>query len=50
LDGTTRSGATHAYFTGTAYGASNTHLSPRVCDAKSLGDAVRAIRKELKSR
>ena len=50
LDGTTRNGATYAYFTGTAYGASNTHLPPRVCDAKSLGDAVRAIRKELKSR
>ena len=50
LDGATRTGATYAYFTGTAYGASNTHLSPRVCDAKSIGDAVRAIRKELKSR
>lgn len=48
-DGTTRSGTANAYFTGTAYGASNTHVAPAMIDAKKMGDAVRAVRSGLKN-
>lgn len=49
-DGTTRSGATNAYFSGTAYGASNTHVAPSSCNARQFGDAVRSIRLKLKNK
>lgn len=49
-DGATRSGTSYSYFTGTSYGASNTHVAPACCDAKAVGDAVRSIRAELKTR
>jgi hypothetical protein len=48
-DGTTRSGTANAYFTGNAYGASNTHVAPAMIDAKKMGDAVRAVRSGLKN-
>lgn len=48
-DGMTRSGTANAYFTGTAYGASNTHVAPAVIDAEKMGDAVRAVRNRLKN-
>ena len=48
-DGTTRSGTANAYFIGTAYGASNTHVAPAMIDAEKMGDAVRAIRFRLKN-
>lgn len=48
-DGMTRSGTANAYFTGTAYGASNTHVAPVIIDAEKMGDAVRAVRNRLKN-
>ena len=48
-DGMTRSGTANAYFTGTAYGASNNHVAPAVIDAEKMGDAVRAVRNRLKN-
>jgi hypothetical protein len=49
-DVTTRSGSAYTYFTGTAYGASNSHVAPVMCDAEEVGNAVRAIRAELKNK
>ncbi len=49
-DGATRSGTSYSYFTGTSYGASSTHVAPACCDAKAVGDAVRSIRADLKTR
>lgn len=49
-DGVTRSGTANAYFTGTAYGASNSHVAPVMCDADEMGASVRRIREELKNR
>lgn len=49
-DGATRSGTANAYFTGTAYGASNSHVAPVMCDADEMGASVRRIREELKNR
>ncbi|MBO5471219.1 MAG: leucine-rich repeat protein [Bacteroidales bacterium] len=50
LDVNTKSGAADAYFTGSAYGESNSHSAPVVYDAKEISDAVRSIRSELKTR
>ena len=47
VDGQTRSGVANSYFTGSAYGQSNTHVAPALYDAKACGDAVRKIREKL---
>lgn len=49
-DAMTRSGSADVYFIGSAYGASNTHVAPAMCDAEEMGESVRRIRKELKDR
>lgn len=50
IDGMTRSGTANAYFIGTAYSSSNTHIAPIECEAEVMGEVVRSIRNELKSR
>lgn len=47
---TTRNGATTISLSGSAYGSSNTHVAPMFCGAKQMGDIVRDIRSELKSK